>query len=109
MSKMKGAVSHDEAEISELRADRQLAVAYLKAAMEALDNPDELAGGLLALGGTVAGWVTSSWGRANTTTPRTWVALHRNHPHFLPLPAFVSATQNSRHIPQFPQPSNWGN
>ena len=34
MSKIKGAVSHHEAELAELRADRELAVAYLKAAME---------------------------------------------------------------------------
>ena len=49
MSKVKAAVSHHEREISELRADRELAVEYLKAAMEALDNPDDRAGGLLAL------------------------------------------------------------
>ena len=29
--------------------DRELAVEYLKAAMESLDNPDDLAAGLLAL------------------------------------------------------------
>lgn len=44
-----GAVSHHEAEIAELRADRELAVEYLKAAMEALDTPDGRAGGLLAM------------------------------------------------------------
>lgn len=49
MNKLLGATSHDEAEIAELRADRELAVAYLKAAMESLDNPDERAAGLLAL------------------------------------------------------------
>lgn len=32
-----------------LRADRELAVEYLKAAMESLDNPDDRAAGLLAL------------------------------------------------------------
>jgi probable addiction module antidote protein len=42
-------VSHHEAEVAELRADRELAVEYLKAAMESLDNPDDRAGGLLAL------------------------------------------------------------
>lgn len=42
-------VSHHEAEIEELRADRELAVAYLKAAMEELDDPDNRAAGLLAL------------------------------------------------------------
>ena len=49
MSNLKGTVSHHDAEVAELRADRELAVSYLKAAMEALDNPDDLAGGLLAL------------------------------------------------------------
>lgn len=49
MSGLTGAVSHHAAEVAELRADRELAVAYLKAAMEALDSPDDLAGGLLAL------------------------------------------------------------
>jgi probable addiction module antidote protein len=49
MSKLKGAVSHHEAEISELRADREFAVEYLKAALESLENPDDRAGGLLAL------------------------------------------------------------
>jgi probable addiction module antidote protein len=44
-----GAVSHREREIAELRADRQLAVEYLKAAMESLDDPDERAHGLIAL------------------------------------------------------------
>lgn len=49
MSKFKGTVSHHEAEIAELRADRALAVEYLKAAMESLDDPDDRAAGLLAL------------------------------------------------------------
>ncbi|WP_414702944.1 DNA-binding protein [Polaromonas sp. UBA4122] len=35
--------------IKELRADRQFAVAYLKAALEELDDPDNRAAGLLAL------------------------------------------------------------
>jgi probable addiction module antidote protein len=47
--KLKAAASHHEREIEELRADRELAVEYLKAAMESLDNPDERAAGLLAL------------------------------------------------------------
>jgi probable addiction module antidote protein len=47
--KIKAAVSHHELEIAELRADRELAVEYLKAAMESLDNPDDRAAGLLAL------------------------------------------------------------
>lgn len=49
MSKLKGVVSHHERELEELRADRDLAVEYLKAAMESLDNPDDRAAGLLAL------------------------------------------------------------
>lgn len=49
MSKIKGTVSHHDAEVAELRADRELAVEYLKAAMESLDNPDDRAAGLLAL------------------------------------------------------------
>ena len=40
MSKIKGTASHHESELAELRADRELAVEYLKAAMESLDNPD---------------------------------------------------------------------
>ncbi len=47
--KIKAAVSHHELEIAELRADRDLAVEYLKAAMESLDDPDDRAAGLLAL------------------------------------------------------------
>lgn len=49
MSKLKGVVSHHEREIVELSADRELAVEYLKAAMESLDDPDDRASGLLAL------------------------------------------------------------
>ena len=50
MSKqLKAAVSHHEREVAELRADRELAVEYLKAAMESIDNPDDRAGALLAL------------------------------------------------------------
>ncbi len=48
-TKIKAAVSHHEREVAELRADRELAVEYLKAAMESLDNPDDRAAGLLAL------------------------------------------------------------
>ena len=47
--KIKAAVSHHDLEVAELRADRELAVEYLKAAMESLDNPDDRAAGLLAL------------------------------------------------------------
>ena len=47
--KISGAVSHHDLEVSELRADRELAVAYLKLAMESLDDPNDRAVGLLAL------------------------------------------------------------
>ena len=43
------AVSHHEREVEELRGDREFAVEYLKAAMQALDDPNDRAGGLLAL------------------------------------------------------------
>jgi probable addiction module antidote protein len=49
MSALKGVVSHHAAEVTELRADRELAVEYLKAAMQSLDNPDDRSAGLLAL------------------------------------------------------------
>ncbi|HTJ93442.1 MAG TPA: addiction module antidote protein [Pararobbsia sp.] len=49
MRKLGSAVSHHDAEVAELRADHVLAVEYLKAAMATLDDPDERAGGLLAL------------------------------------------------------------
>jgi DNA-binding phage protein len=49
MDKFKGAVSHHEAEVAELRADRDLAVEYLKVAMGTLDDPNDRAAGLLAL------------------------------------------------------------
>ena len=47
--KIKAAVPHHEREVAELRADRKLAVEYLKAAMESLDDPEDRATGLLAL------------------------------------------------------------
>ncbi len=49
MKQSKTAVSHHKAEVDELRADRELAVEYLKAAMESLDDPQDRAAGLLAL------------------------------------------------------------
>lgn len=49
MNTLKGATFHHDAEVAELGADRALAIEYLKAAMEALDSPDDLAGALLAL------------------------------------------------------------
>lgn len=47
--KPKAAVSHHQREVEELRADPGLAIEYLKAAMESLDDPDDRAAGLLAL------------------------------------------------------------
>ena len=41
--------SHHECEIAELRADKQLAVEYLKAALLSLHNPAERTAGLRAL------------------------------------------------------------
>ncbi|HMM54809.1 MAG TPA: putative addiction module antidote protein [Candidatus Desulfobacillus sp.] len=50
MSKrVKAAVAHHAREVAELREDRELAVVYLKAAMESLDDPENRAAGLLAL------------------------------------------------------------
>jgi probable addiction module antidote protein len=49
MKKYSASVSHDERAIEELREDREYAVAVLQVAMESLDNPEERAGGLLAL------------------------------------------------------------
>ena len=49
MRQEKGVISHHEREVAELRADRDLAVEYLKAAMESLDDPENRAAGLLAL------------------------------------------------------------
>lgn len=48
-NKINAAVSHHDREVAELRADHELAVEYLKAAMESLDNPDDRAAGLIAL------------------------------------------------------------
>jgi probable addiction module antidote protein len=49
ISKLVGVGSHHEWEVQELRRDREFALAYLQVAMEALDNPEERAGGLIAL------------------------------------------------------------
>lgn len=46
---MTASVSHTEETIKKLRADRQFAVTYLKAALEELDDPNNRATGLLAL------------------------------------------------------------
>ena len=49
MKELVGVGSHHEWEIKFLQSDRELAVEYLISAMEMLDNPEERAGGLLAL------------------------------------------------------------
>lgn len=49
MNKLKASVSHHESEVEELRADRELAVEYLKVAIESIDDPHDRAAGLLAL------------------------------------------------------------
>jgi probable addiction module antidote protein len=49
MRKKRAAVPHHAAEIEELRASQELAVEYLRAAMESLEDPDDRAAGLLAL------------------------------------------------------------
>lgn len=49
MTEYRGAISHYEAELAELRADPELAVEYLKAAMQSLDDPEDRAAALLAL------------------------------------------------------------
>jgi DNA-binding phage protein len=47
--KLNGVASHHDCDVAELRADRELAVEYLKAAMAELDNPEDRGACLLAL------------------------------------------------------------
>jgi probable addiction module antidote protein len=47
--RIKASTSHHRREVAELRADHELAVEYLKAAMEALEDPEDRTAGLLAL------------------------------------------------------------
>jgi len=49
MNKVKAGIPYDVWELEKLRSDRELGMEYLKAALESLNNPDERAGGLLAL------------------------------------------------------------
>ena len=49
MTQLKNVVSYHDNEVARLRADRELAVEYLKVAMESLDDPENRAAGLLAL------------------------------------------------------------
>ena len=56
MTKLNGVVSHHEREIAELSSDRELAVEYLKVAMESLSNPTDHITGLLALSALVGAY-----------------------------------------------------
>jgi len=47
--KIAAAVRHEDREIAELRADRGLAIEYLRMAMTSLDDPEDRAAALLAL------------------------------------------------------------
>lgn len=47
MNNLIGAASHHEAEVVELRANRELAVEYLKVAIESLSDPNDRAAVLL--------------------------------------------------------------
>jgi probable addiction module antidote protein len=49
MKKFKASRSRHAAESAELAASRELAMEYLKAALQSLDDPDDRAAGLLAL------------------------------------------------------------
>lgn len=49
MKALIGVVSHHEREVEELRADPEFAVEYLKAALEALDDPNDRGASLLML------------------------------------------------------------
>ena len=47
--KISAAVSHYQRELEELRADRELTMAYLNLALQSLDDPRDRAAGLLAV------------------------------------------------------------
>lgn len=74
------AVSHDDREIEELKADRELAVEYLREAMEALNDPDDRSAGLLALRSVVLayGGMTSVAADAGITREALSRALSAN-------------------------------
>ena len=55
--KVAAAVSHHDREVAELRADRELAVEYLKAAMESLDDPDNRDASALDVAGQLGGFI----------------------------------------------------
>lgn len=56
MKTQSASVSHHAAEVAELAADQELPVAYLNAAFESLENPNERAGGLLAIRAIAEGY-----------------------------------------------------
>ena len=79
--KVSAAVFHHEREVAELRADRELVVEYLKAAMESLDDPDNRAAGFLGLrtvaeanGGLLAKSLRSKLSVERTRYARVWPA-----------------------------------
>jgi probable addiction module antidote protein len=49
MKKLKGLISHQDREIEELQKDRELAITYLKVALESIDDPNNRSAALLAL------------------------------------------------------------
>jgi len=75
---MKNAMAHHEVELAELRADRELAVEYLKAAMETQDNPDDRT----AVCSRRAPWrkplADWEWSRRNITRLETQAATDSN-------------------------------
>jgi probable addiction module antidote protein len=75
--KHSASVSHTEATIAELRADREFAVEYLKAALEELDDPGCRAVGLLALRNVAEayGGLASVAARAGITREALYRAL----------------------------------
>lgn len=49
MEKLKGLTSHHECELEELKIDQELAIIYLRMALESMDDPENRPGALLAL------------------------------------------------------------
>ncbi|MCL2523891.1 MAG: hypothetical protein FWF20_12530 [Betaproteobacteria bacterium] len=89
-----GQAPHHAAEVAELRADRDLASEYLKAAMESLDDPDNRAAGLVALR-TVAEAYGGLGAIALDAGIMTLRALRLGSPH-LPGEGCVSARRGDR-------------
>ena len=72
---IKAAVSHQAREIEELRADRELAAEYFKAAIEALNDPADRTAGLAALDTTVRLITEESDNKPQNDIDRAWIAL----------------------------------